>query len=177
MRTDQVKVVNDWTADGRFIVFTVMGPRELWLLPTFGDRKPEPLLQGHGRAREAKVSPDGRWLAYVSDESGKEEVYIAGFPMPGGKRRVSTNGGAQPVWRPDGKELFYLSDEGQVMAAAIRPADGEPGPAQALFPVPDPLSRFAVTDDGQRFIVVCQNATKEERSITVLNNWRAFQTP
>jgi Tol biopolymer transport system component len=177
LKTNEVKVVSDWSADGRFIVFTNNNRRNVWLLPTFGDRKPFPFVDGPDRTRNGRVSPGGRLLAYVSDETGKNEVYVQSFPTPGAKRQVSTGGGGQPVWRKDGLELFYLSSAHDVMSVSIRPSDGAPGPPRALFAAPEPTTQFAVSKDGQRFLVMAQDPASDKQSITLLTNWEAAQTP
>jgi Tol biopolymer transport system component len=176
LKSDAVKLVNDWSSDGRFIVFTNNKRRDLWLLPTFGERKPMPFTQSVSRARNGKVSPDGRWIAYVSDETGKMEVYVESFPAPGSKQRLSTNGGTQPIWRQDGHELFYLSDDHQMMAVPIQSAGGlQPGKPQPLFSAPDPVRQVVVTRDGHRFLVSTVDPASDQGSITVLTNWQAAQ--
>ena len=115
----------DWSSDGQFIVYARMDPTtqwDLWLLPMSGgqDRKPVPLLQTEFNEHLGRVSPDGRWIAYVSDESGSNEVYVRPFRGPGPKRRISANGGSEPKWRGDGKELFYLAADGSVIAVGVR---------------------------------------------------------
>jgi hypothetical protein len=95
------------------IVYLMVDPKsqgDLWVLLLFGDRKPFPFLQTEFVELQGQISPDGRWMAYTSDESGAPEVYVQSFPERGhGKWRISVNGGAQPQWRPDGKEVFYLA--------------------------------------------------------------------
>ena len=179
LKTDEVKSVDDWSSDGRFIVFTNYKQRDLWLLPTFGDRKPVPIVQTQGFARNGRVSPDGRSLAYTSDETGTTEIYVQSFPVPGAKRRVSTSGGTQPAWRQDGRELFYRATDDKVMAVPIQSSpDGlEPGKPQPLFPVTNATGPFAITRDGQRFLVVTRNPASDQGSITVLTNWEAAQRP
>ena len=108
---------------------------ELWVLPLFGDRKPFPFLQRKFNDLEGEFSPNGQWIAYASDESGKLEVYVQPFPKSGAKWMVSTKGGSLPKWRKDGKELFYLSEDSKLMAVNIKyePAF-EATPPKALFP-------------------------------------------
>src|SRR5450755_695915 len=101
---------SDWSRDGRYIIEGVSDPKtkgDIWVLPLFGDRKPFPYLQTDFSENDGKLSPNGQWLAYFSDETGRFEVYVQTFPTPGGKWQVSTNGGALPVWSRDGKELFF----------------------------------------------------------------------
>ena len=112
-----------WSADGRFILYTLgesgSNP-DVWVLPLEGDRKPFPFLQTPFKETQARFSPNGRWVAYVSNESGRNEVYVQTFPASGGKWPVSTKGGTSPLWRGDGKELFYDSGDGKLMAVEVK---------------------------------------------------------
>jgi eukaryotic-like serine/threonine-protein kinase len=107
-----------------------------------------------------QFSPDGRWVAYVSNDSGQDEVYVVPFPGPGARVQVSTSGGAQPRWRSDGRELFYLSPETKVMAAEVSPAERsfKVGTVRPLFTLTGlggvPGYLCDVTADGQKFIAV-----------------------
>lgn len=98
---------------------TGTGQSDLWVLPLFGDRKPFPFLQRNFDERQAQISPDGRWIAYSSNESGRAEVYVQSFPKPGSKVEISTSGGSEPRWRRDGKELFFLAGT-KLMAVEVR---------------------------------------------------------
>jgi serine/threonine protein kinase/Tol biopolymer transport system component len=116
------KLANDWSADGRFILFQAQDQRtnsDLWVLPISGDQKPFPYLHADFSEAQGRFSPDGKWVAYVSNESGKWEVYVQSFPVPGGKWQVSNSGGAQPQWRRDGSELFYISSDRKLMAVDV----------------------------------------------------------
>jgi Tol biopolymer transport system component len=171
----------DWSADGRFILFETQDPKtgvELMVLPLFGDMKPYPLLQSEFNESQGRVSPDGRWFAYTSNESGKNEVYVQSFPPTGGKWQISTTGGAQPHWRRDGKELFYMAPDRKLMAVDVKlgTAFGTSAP-KTLFQTqvvrPEAPNRYVVTGDGQRFLV---NSSVEEVSqtpLTVILNWKA----
>ncbi|MBI2833800.1 MAG: serine/threonine-protein kinase, partial [Acidobacteria bacterium] len=113
----------DWSSDGRFVTYTnTESPTraDLWVLPLFGDRKPYPFLKTEFDESQARFSPDGRWMAYVSNESGRLEVYVRPFPGPGTKWQISPNGGSQPQWRRDGKELFYIAADHRLMAVAVK---------------------------------------------------------
>jgi Tol biopolymer transport system component len=142
----QDKIANDWSRDGRFILFHSIDPqsnRDLWVVPLERDRKPWVFLKTNFDERNAQFSPDGRWVAYQSNESGRNEIDIRPFAPPGdstagnsgGQWQVSTAGGIFPVWRPDGKELYYLAPDGKLMAApvAVNGATFEPGAPVALF--------------------------------------------
>jgi Tol biopolymer transport system component len=174
------KVPLDWSPDGRFVLFAVMTANagaDLWVLPLFGDRKPVPFLQTPFSDTPARFSPDGRWIAYGSDESGRNEVYVAPFPRTGGKWQISTAGGYWPRWRRDGKELFYLAPDGKLMAAAVNGQESafEVGAITSLFAtrLGGPRLAYDVSPDGQRFLV---NTLVEEAvtaPITLVVNWPA----
>ncbi len=169
-------VVDGWTPDGRALVVRQPAvPRHTYLVALDGDRTPRPLVANAFTVDETQVSPDGRWAAYNSDESGTWEVYVARFPAFTSRRRVSTAGGVQPKWRGDGKELFYLALDSSMMSVAIdagteltvqRPIK--------LFDtgiMPDPnLSQYGVTPDGQRFLGLNRDVPERE-TLTVLLNW------
>src|SRR5262249_13050531 len=111
----------DCSPDGKFLLFNTLSPikgADLWLLP-LGEQKPMPLIETQFNEQQARFSFDGRWMAYVSNESGPYQVYIQSFPTSGGKWQVSIGGGAQPQWRRDGKELFYLAPDRKLMAVEL----------------------------------------------------------
>jgi hypothetical protein len=150
--------------------------------PTGGERKPVPYLQTEFNEHHGHLSPDGRWMAYASDESGRSEVYVRSFPVPGPRTQVSTDGGGQPRWRHDGKELFYQAADRTLMAATVK-TDGSfaASASHALFPmriasggtvVSGSEAQFEPTGDGQRFLV---NVAVEQPApaVTVILNWPA----
>ncbi len=99
---------SDWSRDGRFILYQMAGAKtgqDLWIAPQFGDRKPFPYLQTQFDEQDGRFSPDGKWVAYVSNESGRDEIYVQSFPLSGAKFQISTGGGSEPQWRKDGTEL------------------------------------------------------------------------
>jgi eukaryotic-like serine/threonine-protein kinase len=174
----------DWSADGKFILFEGFDAKtgwDLWLLPLFGDRKPIPFLQTEFDELEGQFSPTGRWIAYSSNETGKTEVYVRSFSASGGKWQISTNGGTQPKWRPDGKELFYLASDGNLMAVPVKAeATFEGGVPKALFPtmfggqVGGGFEHYRVTPDGQRFLInTLPEGQRSSAPITVVLNWSA----
>jgi serine/threonine protein kinase len=187
LTSPQIKTPVDWSSDGRFLLYSLLDAKtvqDLWALPMTGDRKPFPVVQTPFTERNGQFSPDGRWIAYDSNESGRFEVSVQPFPGPGGKWQVSTGGGVTPRWRRDGRELFYVAPDGALMAAPVRASsDGqalEPGEPARLFRVPIVLGgsvpdnlkhQYDVAADGQRFLI---NVTTEEASavpITVVLNW------
>jgi Tol biopolymer transport system component len=180
--TSQPKMATDWSRDGRTLLFgTLAGNADIWGLPMEGDRKPFPVVQTNFNERLAQFSPDGRWIAYESNESGRFEVYAQAFPTSGGKWQISTNGGAMARWGRDSKELFYVGLDGRLMATPITVASGG-GALQPGTPVPLFMThiggavqgtnrhQYMVSPDGQRFLM--NSITEEATSpITVILNW------
>ncbi|PYS32627.1 MAG: hypothetical protein DMF75_11500 [Acidobacteria bacterium] len=184
VESDVDKYPISWSPDGRFLLYgtTFDVPKtktDLWVLPVSGDRKPFPFLQTVFNESFGQFSPDGGWIAYKSDESGRDEVYVTLFPGPGGKRQISTAGGAFPRWRSDGKEIFYLAPDNKLMAVEVKGqgATLEVGAARVLFDVrpgnPTSGYQYDVTSDGQRFLVNISVDQKASSPITVVINWTA----
>jgi serine/threonine protein kinase/Tol biopolymer transport system component len=182
LESDEIKTANSWSADGRFIVYTSADAKantkeDLWILPLFGDHKPFPFLRTQFNESFAQFSTDGHWIAYVSDESGSNQVYIAPFPGPGGKWQASRAGGSEPRWRGDGKELFFLAPDNKLMAVEVNAKEFtlEIGNAQLLFevhPATSPGSHYDVTGDGKRFLVD-SSGEGSSAPITLVINWTA----
>ena len=173
-----VKVANSWFPDGRYLVYTAFpdapgSKADLWLL-SVADRKASPLVRTEFDEVAGAFSSDGRWLAYASNESGRFEIYVKTFPELGGNWQVSTAGGIEPRWRRDGKELFYLTTDGKVMAVEVHTdAAFEVSTPQALFVTPFKNAsgwRYDVTPDGQRFLVN-RPVDEESSPITLVQNW------
>jgi serine/threonine protein kinase/Tol biopolymer transport system component len=174
-------LANDWSRDDRFLLYESNGdPKtgaDLWVLPLTGERKPFPFLQTPFTEQYGKFSPDGKWVAYTSNESGIEQVYVAPFPGPGGKWQISTLGGTLPGWRQDGKEILYLAPDNNVMAAEVSAKGSafEIGVVRPLFKA-KAVKRdipFDVARDAQRFLV---NRALEETSsapITLVLHWNS----
>jgi Tol biopolymer transport system component len=179
-----------WSPDGRFLLYTAgadpNAPRRnaLWLLPRSGDRKPVPYLQTQADELQARLSPDGGWMAYVSNESGRNDVYVRPFPSGEGKWQISVNGGSEPAWRGDGKELFYLAANQELMAVTVKTGSVvDAGPPTRLFATTmssgliNPgytRNQYVVTADGQRFLINQGVATPSPISpLTVVVNWTA----
>ncbi len=174
------KYPTSWSRDGRFVLYYTWGdPKtraDLWVLPMFGDRKPFPILQTEAIEAKGRFSPDGRWIAYISDESRQLEVYLTPFPGPGGKQQVSIAGGSEPRWRGDGKELFYLAADNKLMAAEVKIKDStlEIGAVRSLFEThPAQQGRVNVTADGQRFLINTLVEEKGSSPVTLVVNWTA----
>ena len=179
LATESAKVADSWSPDGRSLIFEVATPQnrqDLWLLPLEGDRKPVPFLATPFSEHNARFSPDGRWVAYTSDVSGTLEVYVRAVRESGATWRVSNHGGQTPVWRGDGREIYYLAPDGTLMAAPVKDAT----PFQTETPTPlfkiavaeSPDHQYDVFPDGKRFVVNQQISSKEE-PINVLLNWAA----
>ncbi len=172
----------DWSPDGRFVLFRVAtdtAANDIMALPTAGESKPVPVLATPFDETNAKLSPDGRWLAYTSDESGRFEVYVTSFPGASGKWQVSTDGGDFPRWRGDGRELYYMAPGNVVTAVAVAGTGAAVTVEQprALFktnPPNQPGYPYAVTGDGQRFLVNTNLAAPNP--LTVIVNWTAALT-
>jgi len=171
-----------WSTDGRFLLYhEIQTGRKMdtWALPLTGGRKPVPLLQGSPNQIFAVFSPDGKWIAYSSDESGKWEVYVAAFPIdrvPAGKRMISDGGGSHPEWSRDGKQIYYLAADKRIMTVAVETAHERftAGAPRALFQsdiVSDFRARFAVTSDGQQFLIPSAAGQGGPAVATVIVNW------
>jgi len=182
LASDLRKLPESVSPDGRFLVYATTAATtssglpnpDLWVLPLFGDRKPKPFIESPFFDAGSQFSPDGRWLAYNSNESGQSEVYVVPFPGPGGKVRISTAGGDNARWRRDGKEIFFL--EGNALMAAGVTASGsrfDVGAVQRLFEVPmvDGYWPYDVSRDGQRFLV--NTLEGEVPPLTIVVNWPA----
>jgi eukaryotic-like serine/threonine-protein kinase len=182
----------DWSKDGRFVLYQMPVAKtgqDLWIAPQFpggaaGDRKPFPYLQSQFDEQDGRFSPDGKWVAYVSNESGRDEIYVQSFPVSGAKFQISSGGGTEPQWRNDGTELFYLAADGNLMAVPVKlgslgSESFQSGPPKPLMPVPSLAGgvtftrSYAVSNDGQRFLIPSASATGNAPSLTVVLNWQA----
>src|SRR5258706_8227283 len=166
----------DWSRDGKYVL--VRKGNELWYL-SWPERVAKPLLQAKWAVQNAQFSPDGRWIAYASNETGTNEIYVSPFPSANGKWQVSNAGGQEPRWRQDGKELFYLSAEGKMMAVGLKSgASFKAESPLALFQTQrrQPISSFAVfsydvSGDGQRFLVITKVDEANTAPLSLLLNW------
>jgi serine/threonine protein kinase len=169
----------DVSPDGRVLLYTVRGQRDfydVWAYPLSGGGKPAPLLEAPFHKYEVRFSPDGRFLAIISTESGQPEVYVTAYPGPGERIRVSTGGAALTRWSRDGRELFYLSGDRRLMSVPVRTSPslglGTPTP---LFTLKGKGSwpSFEVSPDGKRFLAIVPEVIANELPLNVVVNWTA----
>jgi hypothetical protein len=146
-------------------------------LPFFGDRKPFPFLRTRFNEALARISPDGRWAVYVSDESGRNEIYVTTFPLAGEKVRVSVNGGTYPRWRQDGREIFYRAPDHRLMVATV---DGQTSrfavsSVDPLFQTRTGSARwpYDVSGDGKTFVLITSLQEATSAPLTLVVNWTA----
>jgi dipeptidyl aminopeptidase/acylaminoacyl peptidase len=187
-RSDRNESPLDWSPDNRFLLYSTANPKtgvDLQALPLSGERTPLIVAQSPFDEVNGQFSPNGRWVAYQSNEGGRDDIYVVSFPAKGGNLQLSTNGGTQPRWRADGRELFYVALDGRMMAVSVAadPAgqNFEPGTPVPLFLTRlatganigvSALSKhqYAVASDG-RFLL---NAIVDESApppINVILNW------
>jgi serine/threonine protein kinase len=175
-----------FSPDGRFLSYVSVLPPDgsgaqkidTWILPLTGDRKPFPFLETEFIEAHARFSPDGRWVAYASDESGRFETYVRPFPGPGRRWQVSTNGGYFPHWRHDGKEIIYTTPAGSVMAAEIsaRRETFEVGAVEQLFETrpPNPgFERMSPAGNHKKFLSLDFTGDQPDTPLTLVVNWTA----
>jgi serine/threonine protein kinase/Tol biopolymer transport system component len=178
--SDDLQTPNSWSPDGKELAFNEITPGkgiDIWVL-RLGDRRAQPFLQRPFNVSAPRFSPDGRWLAYVSDESSRYEVYVQPYPGPGGKWQISTEGGTEPVWNPNGRELFYRSGD-KLMAVDIATQSGFTfGKPRMLFAgqyqtTPVTFPNYDVSPDGKRFLMLkpTEQAQAAHTQINVVLNW------
>jgi eukaryotic-like serine/threonine-protein kinase len=191
-RSSDPKASSSWSPDGRFLLyFNPLPPTRQWLLPLGGtDRKPVRVDGSDFNEAAGRISPDGHWIAYSSDESGRQEIYVRPLDISArtetssangtsvtGKWMVSKDGGSTPLWRGDGKELFYLSGVGGTAMAVEVETSGvfQAGGPKALFKIPAGVLFWDVTPDGKRFLMAAPTDTgaASQSPITVVLNWQA----
>ncbi len=172
-------VALDWSSDGKYILLWVEeNAEDIWVLELKDSTEAHPLFNSEFGEREAEFSPDGRWIAYTSDESGKAEVYVSPFPGPGGKWQVSNNEGAMPHWSADGTKLFYLDNKDSINVAEVdgSRAGFKVGRIKKLFGITalHPSDIYEVSGDGTRFLVNSPlQGTKPTTTMTLIQNWDA----
>ena len=177
----EVREILDWSTDGRYAMYDDTSPKaRLIALPLFGQRKAFAYVEGGFNAVGAQFSPNGQFVAYDSDETGRSEVYVQTFPEHTGKWQVSTSGGTEPMWRRDGNELFYLKPDDTVMSVGVKTSASEfhAGIPKPLFKTQLVASgrrnRYAVSPDGERFLMIVPAGEARPRPITVVLNWPAL---
>jgi eukaryotic-like serine/threonine-protein kinase len=190
LRSREDKVPTSWSRDGRFVLYDEANSQtksDIWVLPLTGDKKPFTFVRTEFNEQNGSLSPDGRFVAYQSDESGRNEIYVRTFSpdalasgaATGGKWQISTGGGAEPRWRRDGKELYYISGDGKLMDVAVtaNPEFRAAAP-KVLFAVPlqsssPDLPMWDVTPDDRRFLVAVPAAQSAPIPFTIVLNWQA----
>ncbi|HXW92201.1 MAG TPA: protein kinase [Terriglobales bacterium] len=186
---DSIEFPEDVSSDSKFLLYlrTVSNTgTEMWALPLTGERKPIPVVRsvfntsvaGLSSLSRAKIAPNGKWIAYGSDESGRFEVYLTAFPGGGAKWQVSTKGGAAPKWRRDNKELFFLDPADNLMAVDVNTSGDnvQLGTPHALFRavgIQNTLGPYDVTADGKKFLINSGDVKEENQPLTMVQNWPA----
>jgi len=178
LESPQDKFPADWSRDGKYLVYYLIDPAtkyDLWAMPLTGDRKPFPLLTSPFNEQRPTLSPDARWLAYSSDETGTDEIYVQSFPSMERKWKVSVGGGTRPVWTRDGKELFYIASDRRLMVAAVRAgADFRTEAPRALFTVRQNLTRFFdLSLDGSKVVLVDPVPDSPPPAVNLVLNWNS----
>jgi Tol biopolymer transport system component len=166
---------DDVTPDGRYVVFESSEPKtgfDLVILDLSGAQPPAPYLATPSNELEARLSPDGRWISYTSNESGRNELYVQSFPTPGSKVQVSNDGAQAGAWSRDGKRLFFIGPDRSLLAA-----DVSPGPALRvaapvrLFRFPRGVINYDVAPDGKRILAAMATSDAAGRTIGVVLDW------
>jgi eukaryotic-like serine/threonine-protein kinase len=183
LKTNFPKNPSGWSSDGRLLFYSSTHPEtggDIWALPLVGKREPYPVVRTMADEQYGTPSPDGRWLAYISNETGAYEVYVEAFPSTGFKRQISTLGGFEPHWRHDGKELFYRAPNQTLMAVDVesKPTTLEFSPPKALFAtriqwmeIQAVAHHYAASPDGQRFLMISATDEAQSSPMTVVLNW------
>jgi eukaryotic-like serine/threonine-protein kinase len=173
-----VQQPEDLSRDGRFLVYLDQAQSALWhiwLMPLRGDRRPVRWLDTRFNETNPRFSPDGRWIAFESNESGRPEIYAALTEGGGEKRRISPSGGRQPRWRTDGKELYYVAPDGYVVTVPVTPGPRlETGTPTPLFRVEPQIENYDAAGDGARFLISAPLDKVRESPIRVVVNWPAI---
>ena len=180
MESERVQLPSSWSPDGQVLAFEEFHPTteiDIWVLPLQGERKPRPFLQTRFIERAAVFSPDGHWLAYVSNESGRNEVYVQPYPGPGGKWQISNEGGNEPLWAKNGRELFYRDGDKMMAVPVTTQPNFRAGTPTLLFEGQyhndfnwSPPN-YDVTPDGQRFLMIQPGEQEAATQINVVLNW------
>ena len=173
------RYADDWSRDGKYILYE--RGSDLWFV-TLPEQKSTQFLKAVSTLKNGRFSPDGRWAAYASNESGRWEIYVTSFPEAHGKWQVSNGGGDQPKWRGDGKELFYISPEGKIMSVSVNTGTNfDAGTPVVLFQA-NPREMVAtsehvtydVSKDGQKFLINTQMKEGQTMPMSIVLNWAAM---
>jgi dipeptidyl aminopeptidase/acylaminoacyl peptidase len=165
-----------WSPDGKILAYTENHPStggDIWLLPIEGKRKPQLFLKTSFNEDQAMFSPDGRWIAYVSNESGRNEVYVRPFPGSGGITQISTTGGLLPVWAQDSHELFYRDGDKMMVATIDTKPEFAAGKPRLLFESPSIIpDRYGITPDGRHFVMIEEGEyATPPTQLNIVLNW------
>jgi Tol biopolymer transport system component len=179
--SEYIQSPSSWSPDGQALAFLQISPKtgfDIWVL-RMSEHKAQPFLQTSFTESAPTFSPDGRWLAYVSDESGRNEIYVRPYPGPGGKYQISTEGGTEPLWNPKGGELFYRQGDKMMAVEVTTQPNFSAAKARMLFegqylhlPTPQTFPDYDVSRDGQRFLML--KAADQAQALTQINvvlNW------
>jgi serine/threonine-protein kinase len=176
---DNAQFPTSWSPDGSVLLFIDEDPEthyDIWVLPVGEGNKARPWQRTEFTESAAVFSPDGRWIAYQSNASGRHEIYVGSYPGPGAKHMVSTAGGTEPVWAADGHEIYYLAGNKMMAAGVTTAPDFTAGEPEVLFEAPtavhDPviLANYDVTADGQQFLIIPQS-NQRPTQINIAINW------
>jgi eukaryotic-like serine/threonine-protein kinase len=180
------KAVTQWSRDGRFIVYTQVESqtnRDIWVLPIDGSKPGQPVAFLHTNANEflGQLSPNSKWMAYTSDESGRREVYVRAFPSGQNLTSISLAGGEAPRWRVDGRELFFVAADGRMNAVPVNSAgskfeSGTPVPlfiANLVRSPNEPIIDYDVSSDGKRFLITTAAQGPTSATLNLISNWTA----
>jgi Tol biopolymer transport system component len=175
LRSPEPKRITGISRDNRLLIYTAWSPEtgmDVWALTATGDRKSQPIEQSRANESQGTPSPDGRWMAFVSDESGKDQIHVRALPPSEGRWQISIDGGTHPRWRGDGRELYFLSTDGRLMAVEVtRASPVEFGVPRMLVPL-GRADGFDVSSDG-RFLVQLPVDEPGGRELHVVLNWAA----
>jgi len=171
------KNITQWTADGRYLLFDQPDPStgwDVWAVPTSGEAKPFPVVRGRYNEQSGHMSPDGKWVAFVSDESGRPEVYVTSFPTPGPRYQVSTGGAFFANWAPDGKSLYFVSSDGITYVSQLQMTPSfRASTPRILFKTRSDVVGVGVTKNLDRYIQVVPVGQASPAAVTVEVNWAA----
>ena len=179
---------NQWSHDGQFVVYTqrgdpkTKGSGDIYVF-SVSEKKPIPIIHSDANEIQGQLSSDSRWMAFTSDVSGRNEIYVQPFPAADNLHKISISGGQQPRWKRDGKELYFIGADGKMMAAPIKIGTGSKPSFESGAPLPlfdshitgvgNNVFHYDVTGDGQRFIVVTESTVSSSPHLNVWLNWSA----